>query len=98
MKPYQVLCSIGLNNVGIILRDGIFESDIGIVKLHPSRGTQWIAHINESTFDSSGSDPTQRLSKSTIKPNGQSLYSEYKIQGLTNKRGAYCASFFLYKI
>ena len=30
-KIQQVLCCIGLNNVGIYLRDGPFESDIGIV-------------------------------------------------------------------
>ena len=31
IKIQQVLCSIGLNYVGINLRDGPFESDIGIV-------------------------------------------------------------------
>ena len=39
IKIQQVLNSIGLNNVGIYLRDGPFESDIGIVILHPSKGT-----------------------------------------------------------
>ena len=41
-KIQQVLCSIGLNNVGIYLRDGTFESDIGVVNLHPSKGTHWV--------------------------------------------------------
>ena len=36
-KIQQVLHSIGLNNVSIYLRDGPFESDIGIVNLHPSK-------------------------------------------------------------
>ena len=35
IKNQQVLHSIGFNNVGIYLRDGPFESDIGIVNLHP---------------------------------------------------------------
>ena len=35
-KIQQILCSIGLNNVDIYLRDGPFQSDIGIVNLHPS--------------------------------------------------------------
>ena len=39
IKIQQVLNSIGLNNVGIYLRDGPFESDIGIVNLHPFKGT-----------------------------------------------------------
>ena len=33
-KKIQVLDSIGLNNVGIYLRDGPFKSDIGFVNLH----------------------------------------------------------------
>ena len=37
IKLQQVLNSIGLNNVGIYLRDGPFSSDIGIVSLHPSK-------------------------------------------------------------
>ena len=35
----KVLDSMRLNNVGISLRDGPFESDSGIVNLHPSKGT-----------------------------------------------------------
>ena len=42
IKIQQVLNSIGLNDVGIYLRDGLFESDIGIVNLHPLKGTHWI--------------------------------------------------------
>ena len=37
IKIQQVLDSIGLNNVGIYLRDGPFKSDIGVVNLHPSK-------------------------------------------------------------
>ena len=39
IKIKKVLDSMRLNNVGIYLRDGSFPSDIGIVNLHPSRGT-----------------------------------------------------------
>ena len=39
IKIQQVLNSIGLNNVGIYLRDGPFSSDIRIVNLHPTNGT-----------------------------------------------------------
>ena len=46
IKIYQILCSIGLNNVGIYLRDGPFSTDIGIVNLHPSKGTHCVCYIN----------------------------------------------------
>ena len=39
IKIQQILSSLSLNDVGIYLRDGLFESDIGIVILHPSKGT-----------------------------------------------------------
>ena len=54
IKIRQVLCSIGLNNVGIYLRDGPFESDKGIVNLHTSKGTHWVCYIDEYYFDSYG--------------------------------------------
>ena len=44
IKNQQVLCSIGLNNSGIYLGDEPFESDLGIVNLHPSKGTHWICY------------------------------------------------------
>ena len=52
IKIQQVLCSIGLKNVGICLRDGPFQSDIGILNLHPSKGSHWVCYINENYFDS----------------------------------------------
>ena len=52
IKIQKVLTSIGLDNVGICLRDGPFESDIGIVNLHPFRGTHWILYFHECYFDS----------------------------------------------
>ena len=98
IKIYQVLPSIGLENVGIYLRDGPFSSDTGIVNLHPSKGTHWVAYINENFFHSHGCAPPQKLSRFIRKRNGQSLYSEYKIQGLTIKRDSYCAAYCLYII
>ena len=53
-KIQQVVCSIGFNNVGIHLRDGPCHSDIGIVNLHPTKGTHWVAYIYENYFDSYG--------------------------------------------
>ena len=69
IKFQQVLCSIGLNDVGIYLRDGPFESDIRIVDLQPSKGTQWISYINENYFDSYGCAPPKKLSNIIIKRN-----------------------------
>ena len=94
IKIQQVLNSIGLNNFGIYLRDGPFESDIGIVNLHQSRGTHWICYINENYFDSYGCVPPKKLSKFIIKRYGHCLYSKYQIQ----KNDSYCASYCLYII
>ena len=94
-KIQQVLCSIGLNNVGIYLRDGTFESDIRVVKLHPSKGTYWVCYLNENYFDSHGCVCPKKLSKFNIKRNGHCLYSEYQIQ----KNDSFCASYCLtYKL
>ena len=94
IKIQQVLNSIGINNVGIYLRDGPFESDIGIVNLQPSKGSHWICYINENYFDSYGVVCPKILSKLIIKRNGYCLYSEYQIQ--TND--SFCASYCLYII
>ena len=99
IKIYEVLKNIGLDTkVEIYLRDGSFSTDIGIVNLHPSNGTHWVCYINENYFESYGCSPPKKLSKYIIKGNGYCLYSEYKIQGLTNKQDFYCASYCLYKI
>ena len=90
----QVLNSIGLNNVNIYLKDGPFLSDIGILNLHPSKGTQWVCYMNENYFDSYGVVCPKKLSKFIIKRNGYCLYSEYQIQ----KNDSFCASYCLYII
>ena len=81
LKLYEVLKKIGLDSkVGIYLRDGQFSTDIGIVNLHPSKGTHWICYINENYFDSWACVCPKKLSKFIIKRNGFCLYSEYQIK------------------
>ena len=70
IKTQQVLSSLGLNDVGICLRDGPFSTDIGIVNLHASKGTHWVCYINEKHFDSSGCVCQNEPSKFIIKRNG----------------------------
>ena len=94
IKIQQIIDSIGLHNVKIYLRDGPFSSDIGIVNLHPSKGTHWVCYLNENYFDSYGVACPKKLSKFIIKRNGYCLYSEYQIQ----KNDSFCASFCLYII
>ena len=67
IKIQQVLSFLSLNDAGIYLRDGPFKSDIGIVNLHPSKGTHWVCYINENYFDSFGCSPPKKLSKLIIK-------------------------------
>ena len=92
IKIQQILSSFGLNNVGIFSRDGPFSSDIRIVTLHPSIGTHWVCILHEKYFDSYACSPPQKLYKFITKRNKHCLYSEYKTQGLTNKRDSYCDS------
>ena len=94
IKIQQVLSSLSVNDIGIYLRDGPFESDIGIVNLHPSIGTHWVCYINENYFDSYGCVCPKKLSKHIIKRYGYCLYSEYQIQ----KNDSFCASYCLYII
>ena len=84
IKIYQVLSSLSLNDFDINLSDGSFQSNIGIVNLHPTKRTHWFCYLNENYFDSYGCVPPQKLSNIIIKRNGYCLNSEYKIQGLTN--------------
>ena len=60
IKIQQVLSSLSLNDVGIYLRDDSFKSDIGIVKLHPSKGTHWVSYLNENYFDTNGCAPLKK--------------------------------------
>ena len=94
IKIQKVLTSIGLDNVGIYLRDGPFSSNIGIINLHPSKGTHWVCYINENYFDSYGCVCPTKLSKFIIKRNGCCSYSENQIQ----KNDSFCASYCLYII
>ena len=95
IKIYEVLKMMGLDSkVGIYLRDGSFSSDVGIVNLHPSKGTHWVCYINENYFDSYGCVCPTKLSKFILKRNGYCFYSEYQIQ----KNDSYCASYCLYII
>ena len=97
-KIQQVLCSFSLNNVGKYLRYGPFQYDIGIVNLHPTKGTHWVCYTSENYFDSNGCVCPKKLSKIIIKRKRNILYAEYKIQALTKKRVFYCASYCFYKI
>ena len=98
IKIQQVLSSIGLENNQIYPRDEPFSSNIRIVNLHPSKGTQWIVYIDEKYFDSYVHVPPRKLSKFVIKRHGHYLYSENKIRGLANKKDSCCAIYYLYII
>ena len=80
IKIHKVLTSSGLDCVGIYLGVGLFQTDIGIVNLHPLKGTHWVCYMNENYFDSYGCVCPKKLSKFIIKRNGYCLYSEYQIQ------------------
>ena len=89
---------MSLNDVRIFLKDGPFESDIGIDNLHPTKGTHWVVYNNGNYFYSYGCAPLLKLSEIFTKRNGQCLVSENKIQGLTGIKDCYCTRYCLYKL
>ena len=76
MKSQQVLSSLHRNDVAICLRDGLFESVIGSVHLHPSKGTHAVAYNNQNYFDSYGCSLSPKLSRFIIKRNVHCSYCE----------------------
>ena len=62
-KIHEALSSMGLHNVDIYLKDSPFIFDVGIVNLHPPKGTHCVVYINENYFDSYCCVPPQKLSK-----------------------------------
>ena len=92
----QVLSFLFLNDVRIYLRDGIFSSDITTVNLHPSKGKHLICYNKENFSDSYGCSLPNKLSKFSIKRKVYCLYSDHKIQCLTNKKDSHRTSYCLY--
>ena len=84
IKIQQVLSSIGLDNVGIYLRDGPFSTDFGIVNSHPSKRTHWVCFINENYFDSYVCVPPKKITKFIKKRNGFCLYIIYLTKVIEN--------------
>ena len=80
--------------VGIYLRDGPFSTDIGIVNLHPSKGTHWVLYSKDCYFDSYGCPPPKKLLNYLKNKHKKCIYSEYQIQ----KNDSFCASYCLYII
>ena len=64
-----------ITNVGTYLGYGQFSSDIGLVNLHPSKGTHGVSYIHEKYFDSYGCVCPKNLSKPFSKRIGHCLYS-----------------------
>ena len=76
------------------MRDDNFNTDIGIVNLHPFKGTHWVCYIKNKYFDSYGCPPPENI-KNYIKSKYKScIYSEYQIQ----KHSSLCASYCLFVI
>ena len=80
--------------MGIYLRDEPFSSDIGIVNLHPSKGTHWVCYIEDCYFDSYGCPPPKKLLNYLKNEQKKCIYSEYQIQ----KNDSFCAFYCLYII
>ena len=78
-------------DVDIYLKDGPFKADIGIVNLHQTKGTHWVAYINQNYSDSYGCSPPQKLSRFITKRKGYCFYSKYIIRSVDSYCAAYCS-------
>ena len=83
-----------LNEVEINFGDEAYTTDVGIVNLHLTIETPWVANIHRFYFDLYGCSRPQKLSRFIIKRSATCLYSDYTTQGLAE----YCAAYCLYKI
>ena len=86
----QTLSSFFLIDVGTYLKIGPFSTKIGIVNLHSSRETHWVAYNNQNYFDSNGCSPPEKHYRLILKKDGLFLRSEYKIQGLDSFCANHC--------
>ena len=82
IETQQILSSLFLIDVGIYLKIGPFSTKNGVVNLHSSRETHWVAYNNQNYFDSYGCSPPEKHYRLIMKKDGHCLRSEYKIQGL----------------
>ena len=90
IKTQKILSFLVLSDVGIFLGISSFEFDVGIVNLHPSKGTNWVTYAYQNYFDSYGYSPPQKLSQFFLEENVRCLYAEYKIRNLDSSCAALC--------
>ena len=93
IKTQNIRSSLALSDMGIYLKDDLFEIDEGVLVFHPSKGTPWVSYINQNCSDSYGGPPPEELSKFIVKRNDNCFYSEYRIQDVTNKKDSFCAAY-----
>ena len=74
----------------IYMRDDNFTTTVGIVNLHPYKGTHWVLYINKFYFDSYGIIPPLSIHTHIKSKYKTLIYSEYKIQNNDNLCAAYC--------
>ena len=87
LKIEQILSELKIS-AKVYMRDDKFTTKIGIVNLHPTKGTHWVMFVDENYFDSYGCPPP----KNVVNQINKGTYSEYQIQ----KNDSYCAAYCLY--
>ena len=90
IKIKQVLDELRIKNCKIYMRDDNFTTSVGIVNLHPYKGTHWVLYINRFYFDSYGILPPLSIQKYIKSKYKTLIYSEYKIQNKDSLCAAYC--------
>ena len=89
----QILSSLSMNDVVIYLGNDSFKYDIGVVNLHPKKGTHWVLYIDHNYFDSYGCPPPKNF-LNLLRVRIENVF----ILNIEVKKDGFCASFVFYII
>ena len=93
----QIFSDFFLHNVHIGLRDDPITTNVGISTNDLRKKTPWVAHIDQTYYESYIAPQAKKLAKFFIKRNGLCFYSEFKTRcgKATNgtPKNSFCATF-----
>ena len=82
-KIEEIQNKLGIKRINYT-RDNNFSTQDGIVNLHPTKGTHWFCHIDNSSVHSFGCQPSKLLSDFLVKKSGESVFLIEIFEELTN--------------
>ena len=93
IKKKEVVNKVEINT-NFHQRHNKLRTKDGISNFETTKGTDWVAYINQNYFDSCGCRPRKVLFESITKRNSKRLFCYYEIR----QEGSYCVAYCLYII